>query len=481
MSAVLPAPSPANAGPAVAGLRERYGLFIGGQWTAADQDATYVTHDPATERALARVALGNAADVDRAVRAARRAYEKYWRKLRPAERAKYVYRLARAAGERAREFALFETADTGRPIRHTRELDVAQSEASFFYHAGWADKLPWAVESPDRARPLGVVGALAAANAPLRSAVAKLAPALACGNTVVLKPSESAPLSALLLADAISEADLPPGVVNIVTGDARTGAALAEHAGIDRLAFTGSADVGRAIRRATAGTKLAPLLELDGKSAFVLYDDAALDQAVEAVVAAFAFDASSFRSAGWRLLVQENIAAEVLDRLRARLATLRHGDPFDPDTDVGALGSRARRDDLLALERGAVEAGGEAFASDWQPPERGFWFPATIVTSVGPALPIARESAFGPLLAVLSFRTPAEAIALANSVSAGFAAAVWTSSGALALYTAQKLRAGVIWCNAIDRCDPSAPSGGFRESGFGRAGGIAGLRAYLDT
>jgi len=480
VSAVLPAPvvAPGPAGPT---LRESYGLFIGGQWTGATGDATYATHNPATEQLLARVGLGDAADVDRAVRAARRGYDKYWRKLRPAERAKYVYRIARAASERAREFALLETSDSGRPIRYTREGDVPQAVAHFFYHAGWADKLAWAVESPDRTRPLGVIAALAAANAPLLSAVAKIAPALACGNTVVVKPSESAPLSALLLADVIAEADLPPGVVNVVTGDARTGAALAEHPGIDRLAFTGSVDAGRSIRRATAGTKHAPLLELDGKPAFVLYEDAALDQAVEAIVAAFACGATSIRSAGWRLLVQESVAADVDERLRSRLDALRHGDPLDPDTDVGPLASRARREELVALAEGAAEAGADVFASSWTPPERGFWFPATIVTHVQPALRVARESVFGPLLAVMTFRTPAEAVALANAVTAGSAAAIWTSSGALALYTAQRLTAGVIWCNTIDRSDPSAPQGGWRESGVGRAGGIAGLRAYLDT
>jgi len=469
VSAVLPAPqiAPAPAGPT---LRESYGLFISGQWSGATGDATYATHNPATEHVLTRVALADAADVDRAVRAARRGYEKYWRKLRPAERAKYIYRIARAATDRARELALLETTDSGRPIRHTRDGDVAQAVATFFYHAGWADKLSWAVASADRARPLGVAGALAAANAPLLSAVSKIAPALACGNTIVVKPSESAPLSALLLADVMAEADLPPGVVNVVTGDARTGAALAEHPGIDRLAFTGSADAGRAIRRATAGAKHSPLLELDGKPACVLYEDAALDQAVEALVDAFASGSTSIRSAGWRLLVQESIAPEVGDRLRSRLETLRHGDPLDPDTDVGPLGSRARRDELVAVAQAAAEAGADVFAPAWTPPERGFWCPATLATNVQPAMRIARESVFGPLLGTITFRTPAEAVALANAVPAGFAAAVWTSSGALALHTAQRLAAGVIWCNTIDRSDPSAPQGG-----------IAGLRAYLDS
>lgn len=443
MSAVLPAPAlePASAAPA---LRESYGLFIGGQWAGATGDATYATYNPATEELLTRVALGDAADVDRAVRGARRGYEKYWRKLRPAERAKYVYRIARAVSERAREFALVETIDSGRPIRYTREAGVAQAVASFFYHAGWADKLAWAVDSADRTRPVGVAGAIAAANAPLLSAVAKIAPALACGNTLVVKPSESAPLSALLLADVLAEADLPPGVVNVVSGDARTGAALAEHPGIDRLAFTGSVEAGRAIRRATAGTKRPPLLELDGKPVFVLYEDAALDQAVEAVVAALAGGTGSIRSAGWCLLVQESIALEAGERLRSRLQTLRHGDPLDPDTEVGPLGSRARREDLVALTQSAAEAGADVFAAAWAPPERGFWFPASIVTNVEPAQRIVRESVFGPLLAVMTFRTPAEAVALANAVTAGFAAAVWTSSGALALYTAQRLAAGVI-------------------------------------
>jgi len=471
-----PAPEPG----AQRELRESYGLWIGGEWSAPAGGASYETIDPATEQSLTRVSRAEAADVDRAVRAARRAYEKYWRKLRPAERAKYLYRVARAIGERARDFARIETRDCGRLLRAT-EADVARTAAGFFYHAGWADKLAWAVESPDRTRPLGVTGGIAAANSPLLSAANKIAPALACGNTVVLKPSESAPLSALLLAEACAEADLPPGVVNIVTGDARTGAALAEHAGIDRLAFTGGAEAGRAVRRALAGRPLPPLLELDAKPVLILYDDAALDQAVEAAVIALCGSAHALRSAGWRLLLQESVAPEVFERLQGRLAALVHGDPADDRTDVGPVATRARLDALLALTESASEDGAQLFPAQTALPESGFWVRATIVSGIGAASRIVQEPAFGPLLTVQTFRTPDEAVALANAGPAGSAAAVWTGSGALALYTAGRLRAGVVWCNAIERGDAAAPEGGFGATGLGRQGGLSGLRAYLET
>jgi aldehyde dehydrogenase (NAD+) len=461
-------------------LRENYGLWIGGEWSAPNGEASYETIDPATERSLTRVARADAADVDRAVRAARRAYEKYWRKLRPAERAKYLYRVARAIGERAHDFARIETRDSGRLLRVT-EADVAQTAAGFFYHAGWADKLAWAVESPERTRPFGVTGGIAAANSPLLSAASKIAPALACGNTVVVKPSETAPLSALLLAEACAEADLPPGVVNIVTGDARTGAALAEHPGVDRLAFTGGAEAGRAVRRAHAGRRLPPLLELDGKAALILYDDAALDQAVEAAVVALSGSARSVRSAGWRVLVQESVAPEVLERLQARVAGLVHGDPADDRSDVGPVGSRARLDALLALIESASEDGAGVFAAQTALPEAGYWFRATLVTGIGTASRLLQEAAFGPLAAIQTFRTPDEAVELANAGPAGSATAVWTGSGSLALNTAGRLRAGVVWCNAIERSDASAPEGGFGGTGLGRSGGISGLRAYLET
>ncbi|MBD5604710.1 MAG: aldehyde dehydrogenase family protein [Candidatus Eremiobacteraeota bacterium] len=462
-------------------LRERYGLFVGGAWVSATDDRSFATVNPATEETLAHVALASPADVDRAVRAARRGYDKYWRKLRGAERAKYVYRIARILSERAREFAVLETLDGGKPIRESRDFDVPQATAHFFYHAGWADKLAWAVDGPERTRPLGVVGAIVPWNFPLLIAAWKLAPALACGNTVVLKPAETTSLTALALADLCAEADLPPGVVNVVTGDGSTGAALVEHPDVDKISFTGSTDVGKSILRATAGTPKRVALELGGKSAFVVYDDAPLDQAIEGIVSAIYFNAGHVCSAGSRLLVQESVAEEVIERLRARLGTIRHGDPLDKNTDVGGINARAKRDRIVELVQSGIDEGATLVQHEWKAPERGYWYPASFFTGVRPTHRIAREEIFGPVLSIMTFRTPDEAIERANNLPYGLAAGVWTSSGALALYTAQRLAAGVVWCNSFNQFDPSSPFGGFKESGFGREGGVAGLRAYLET
>jgi len=473
--------APALESTASVALRERYGLFIGGEWVASADGRTFATVNPATEETLAHVASASAADVDRAVRAARRGYEKYWRKLRPAERAKYVYRIARVLSERAREFAVLETLDGGKPIRESRDFDIPQATAHFFYHAGWADKLSWAVNGPDRTRPLGVVGAIVPFNFPLLIAAWKIAPALACGNTVVLKPAETTPLTALAFADVCAEADLPPGIVNVVTGDGTTGAALVEHPDLNKISFTGSTEVGKSILRATAGTPKRVALELGGKSAFVVYDDAPLDQAIEGIVSAIYFNAGHVCCAGSRLLVQESIAEEVVERLRARLATIRHGDPLDKNTDIGAINSRAQRDRIAELVQSGVDDGATLAQVPWTPPERGYWYPASFFTNVQPTYRIAREEIFGPVLSIMTFRTPDEAIERANNLPYGLAAGVWTSSGSLALYTAQRLAAGVVWCNTFNQFDPSSPFGGYKESGFGREGGLAGLRAYLDT
>jgi aldehyde dehydrogenase (NAD+) len=473
--------APALESTASVALRERYGLFIGGEWVAPADGRTFATANPATEETLAHVASASAADVDRAVRAARRGYEKYWRKLRPAERAKYIYRIARVLSERAREFAVLETLDGGKPIRESRDFDIPQATAHFFYHAGWADKLAWAVSGPDRTRPLGVVGAIVPFNFPLLIAAWKIAPALACGNTVVLKPAETTPLTALAFADVCAEADLPPGIVNVITGDGTTGAALVEHPDVDKISFTGSTDVGKSILRATAGTPKRVALELGGKSAFVVYDDAPLDQAIEGIVSAIYFNAGHVCCAGSRLLVQESIAEEVVERLRARLATIRHGDPLDKNTDIGAINSRAQRDRIAELVQSGIDEGATLAQVPWTPPERGYWYPASFFTNVQPTYRIAREEIFGPVLSIMTFRTPDEAIERANNLPYGLAAGVWTSSGSLALYTAQRLAAGVVWCNTFNQFDPSSPFGGFKESGFGREGGLVGLRAYLDT
>jgi len=461
-------------------IREQYGHFIGGEWTASGSGESFATINPATEQTLAEVAAGDAADVDRAVRAARRGYEKYWRKLRPGERAKYIFRIARALSERSREFAMLETLDVGKPIRESRDFDLPQASAHFFYHAGWADKLAWATRGAERSRPLGVVGAIVPWNFPLLIAAWKIAPALACGNTIVLKPAETTPLTALLLAQVCLEAELPPGVVNVVTGAGRAGAALVEHPDVDKLSFTGSTEVGKEILRATAGTKKRLALELGGKSAIVVYDDAPLDQAIEGIVNAIYFNAGHVCCAGSRLLVQENIHEEVVERLRARVEMLRHGDPLDKNTDIGAINSRRQRDSIVELVRSGVEEGATLVQAPARFPERGFWFPASFFVNVAPTHRIAREEIFGPVLSVMTFRTPDEAIERANNLPYGLSAGVWTSNGQLGLYTAQRLQAGVVWCNTFNQFDPSSPFGGYKESGFGREGGLAGLREYLD-
>jgi len=483
MSTILPelnySPSLESTAPVT--LRERYGLFIGGEWSEPAGGATFATQNPATEETLAEVAQAGPADVERAVRAARRGYEKYWRKLRGAERAKYVYRIARALTERSREFAVLETLDGGKPIRESRDFDLPQAAAHFFYHAGWADKLAWALPGAERYRPLGVVGAIVPWNFPLLIAAWKIAPALACGNTVVLKPAETTPLTALLLAQVCEEADLPPGVVNVITGDGRTGAALVEHAEVDKISFTGSTEVGKTIRRIVAGTPKRLSLELGGKSAFIVYDDAPLDQTIEGIVSAIYFNQGHVCCAGSRLLVQESVAGELVERLRARLGTLRHGNPLDKNTDVGAINSRAQRDKIVELVQSGIDDGADLVQTDWTPPERGFWYPASFFTNVQPTFRIAREEIFGPVLSVMTFRTPDEALERANNLPYGLSAGVWTSSGALAMYTASRLAAGVIWCNTFNQFDPSSPFGGYKESGFGREGGMAGLQAYLQT
>ena len=473
------APAPESTAPVT--LRDRYGLYIGGAWSDAANGATMTSINPATEERLADVAHAGVADVDRAVRAARRGYEKYWRKLRPAERAKYVYRIARALTERSREFAILETLDGGKPIRESRDFDVPQAAAHFFYHAGWADKLAWAVAGHERIRPLGVVGAIVPWNFPLLIAAWKIAPALAGGNTVVLKPAETTPLSALLLARVCEEAELPPGVINVVTGDGATGAALVDHPDVDKITFTGSTEVGKSIARAVAGTKKRLSLELGGKSAFIVFDDVALDQTIEGIVSAIYFNAGHVCCAGSRLLVQESIADEIVERLRARIGTLRHGDPLDKNTDIGAINSREQRDKIVELVRSGLDEGAELVQAGFTPPERGYWYPASFFTGVGPTQRIAREEIFGPVLSIMTFRTADEAIERANNLPYGLSAGVFTQNGALAMYAAERLRAGVIWCNTFNRFDPSSPFGGYKESGFGREGGLAGLRAYLDV
>jgi len=481
MSAVLPgfdyAPSIESTAPVT--IRDRYGLFIGGEWVAPASGEHFATVNPATEEQLAEVAFADAADVDRAVRAARKAYDKYWRKMKPSERAKYVFRLGRALTERSREFAILESMDGGKPIRESRDFDVPQAAAHFFYHAGWADKLEWAMQGPEHPKSLGVVGAIVPWNFPLLIATWKVAPALACGNTVVLKPAETTPLTALLLARVCEEADLPPGVVNVVTGDGRTGGALVEHPDLNKLTFTGSTEVGKMIRRSSAGTGKKLALELGGKAALIVYDDAPLDQTIEGIVSAIYFNQGHVCCAGSRLLLQESIYDEVVERLRARIQTLRHGNPLDKNTDIGAINSRMQRDRIIELVNSGIAEGANLVQASCSLPDRGFWFPASFFTNVQPTHRIAREEIFGPVLSIMTFRTPDEAIERANNLPYGLSAGIWTNNGQLGMYTAQRMQAGVVWCNTFNQFDPSSPFGGYKESGYGREGGLAGLRDYL--
>ena len=464
----------------IVALRSSYGLFINGEWSDPLDGDAFKTINPATEEVLAEVSTAGERDVDRAVAAARAAYTKVWGPMPGAERAKYIFRIARIMAERSRELAVLETLDNGKPIRESRDVDVPTAAAHFFYYAGWADKLGYAGHGPNP-RALGVAAQVIPWNFPLLMLAWKIAPALACGNTVVLKPAETTPLTALLFADICRQADLPPGVVNIITGAGATGAALVGHGDVDKVAFTGSTDVGKAIARVVAGTRKKVTLELGGKAANVVFDDAPLDQAVEGIVNGIFFNQGHVCCAGSRLLVQESIADALLDRLKRRLATLRLGDPLDKNTDIGAINSPEQ----LARIRELSDVGDAEGAQRWSPPcelpAQGYWFPPTIFTGVSQSHRIAREEIFGPVLSVLTFRTPQEAVEKANNTPYGLAAGVWTEKGSRILWMADQLRAGVVWANTFNRFDPASPFGGFKESGFGREGGRHGLEAYLDV
>ncbi|MBW8803386.1 MAG: aldehyde dehydrogenase family protein [Catenulisporales bacterium] len=471
--------APAPESRSVVDLKPSYGLFIGGEFVDGSA-GSFKTVNPATEEVLAEVAMGDEADVDRAVAAARKAYDEVWSRLPGTERAKYIFRIARIIQERARELAVLESLDNGKPIRESRDVDIPLAAAHFFYYAGWADKLPHANLGPDP-RPLGVAGQVIPWNFPLLMLAWKVAPALACGNTVVLKPAETTPLSALLFAEICQQADLPPGVVNIVTGAGATGAAVVAHPGVGKVAFTGSTEVGRLIAKQVAGTAKKVTLELGGKAANLVFADAPLEQAVEGIVDGIFFNQGHVCCAGSRLLVQESVAEEVVERLRERMKTLRVGDPLDKNTDIGAINSAEQ----LARIRTLSEAGEAEGAERWSPPcelpERGFFFAPTIFTGVSQAHRIAREEIFGPVLSVLTFRTPAEAVEKANNTAYGLSAGVWTDKGSRILWLAQRMRAGVVWANTFNRFDPASPFGGYKESGYGREGGRHGLEAYLDV
>jgi aldehyde dehydrogenase (NAD+) len=459
----------------IVNIRPSYGLFIDGEFTDAKE--TIKTIDPATEEVLAEVGSAGPEEVDLAVRAARTAFETVWGPMPGRERAKYLYRIARIIQERSRELAVLESLDNGKPIRESRDVDLPLVAAHFFYYAGWADKLAHAGYGT---KPLGVAGQVIPWNFPLLMLAWKIAPALATGNTVVLKPAETTPLTALAFADICRQADLPPGVVNIITGAGETGRLLVSHDGIDKVAFTGSTEVGRQIARSVAGTSKRLTLELGGKAANVVFDDAPLDQAVEGIVNGIFFNQGQVCCAGSRLLVQEPVAEEVLARLRTRMATLRVGDPLDKNTDIGAINSAVQLQRIRDLSEVGEQEGAERWAPPCELPEKGFWFPPTVFTGVSQAHRIAREEIFGPVLSVLTFRTPEEAIEKANNTPYGLSAGVWSEKGSRILWAAQRLRAGVVWANTFNTFDPASPFGGYQESGFGREGGRHGLEAYLE-
>ena len=454
-----------------------YKLYIGGKFVAPKAGKTFTTINPATEEVLAKIGYAEKADVDKAVKAAQ-AGLKVWSKMAPAERGKYLYRIARIMQERAREFAVLETMDNGKPIRETRDVDVPLAAAHFFYHAGWADKLDHAGVGSNP-KPYGVVGQIIPWNFPLLMLAWKIAPALATGNTVVLKPAETTPLSALLFAQVCEQAELPAGVVNIVTGDGATGAAIVNHPDISKIAFTGSTDVGKLIARSVAGTGKGLTLELGGKGANIVFEDAPIDETVEGIVNGIFFNQGHVCCAGSRLLVQENVQDELLEKLKRRMDLIRLGDPLDKNTDIGAINSREQLNKITELSNSGDAEGATRFSSNCALPSKGFWFPPTIFTGVTQAHRIATEEIFGPVLSVISFRTPQEAIEKANNTPYGLSAGIWTDKGSRILWTAKHLRAGVIWANTFNKFDPASPFGGYKESGWGREGGRHGLSAYL--
>lgn len=472
--------APAPESLAIVSIAPSYGLFINGEFVYPTDGTTFKTINPATEEVLAEMSEANQSDVNAAVNSARRAYDRVWSVMSGRDRAKYLFRIARLLQERAREFAVLETLDNGKPIRESRDIDVPLAAAHFFYHAGWADKLDYAGLGPNP-QALGVAGQIIPWNFPLLMLAWKIAPALACGNTVVLKPAETTSLTAMLFAEVCQQADLPPGVVNIITGAGDTGRMLVEHDGIDKIAFTGSTEVGKSIGRAIAGTNKRLTLELGGKAANIVFDDAPIDQAVEGIVDGIFFNQGHVCCAGSRLLLQESIAEETIAALKLRLQTLRLGDPLDKNTDIGAINSPEQLNKIHELIKSGDDEGAQRWTAPCDIPDKGWWCAPTVFTNVTQAHRIAREEIFGPVLSVLTFRTPDEAVEKANNTPFGLSAGIWTEKGSRILWMANQLRAGVIWANTFNRFDPTSPFGGFKESGFGREGGIQGLAAYLQA
>ena len=468
--------APAPESRALVSIKPKYGHFIGGKFVAGSKH--FPTINPATEEVLSQIALAGRNDIDAAVKAARKAYTTTWSKMSGKERGKYLFRIARIMQERSREFAVLETLDNGKPIRESRDVDVPLAAAHFFYHAGWADKLEYAgLGTTPKAH--GVAGQIIPWNFPLLMLAWKVAPALAAGNTVVLKPAETTPLTALLFAEVCQQAELPAGVVNIVTGDGSTGALIVNHPGIDKIAFTGSTEVGKIIARAVAPTNKSVTLELGGKAANIIFEDAAIDESVEGIVNGIFFNQGHVCCAGSRLILQESIADEVLEKLKNRMAKIRVGDPMDKNTDLGAINSKEQLLKIRELTAVGDSEGAQRWSAPCDLPGKGFWFAPTIFTGVTQAHRIAREEIFGPVLSVLTFRTPQEGIDKANNTPFGLSAGIWSEKGSKILWASQQLRAGVIWANTFNKFDPTSPFGGYKESGWGREGGRHGLSAYL--
>ncbi|MEY5018103.1 MAG: hypothetical protein RJB54_21 [Actinomycetota bacterium] len=470
--------APAPESTAIVDIQSEYNLFIDGKFVPSKGGKRFETINPANEKVLSRVTQATASDVDKAVKAASEAYRKTWSKLTGAQRGKYLFRIARILQERAREFAVLESMDNGKPIRETRDTDIPLAAAHFFYHAGWADKLDYAGLGKNP-KPHGVVGQIIPWNFPMLMLAWKVAPALATGNTVVLKPAETTPLTALLFAEVCQQADLPKGVVNILTGDGATGAAIVNHPGINKIAFTGSTEVGKIIAKSVASSKKALTLELGGKGANIIFEDAPIDETVEGIINGIYFNQGHVCCAGSRLLVQENIKDELLEKLKRRMSMIRVGDPLDKNTDLGAINSQAQLMKIRELAESGDAEGAERWSPQCELPEKGFWFPPTFFTGVSQAHRIAREEIFGPVLSVITFRTPSEAIEKANNTPYGLSAGIWTDKGSRILWSAQQLKAGVIWANTFNKFDPASPFGGYKESGWGREGGRHGLSAYL--
>ena len=460
-------------------LKEQYELFIGGKWVKPKSGKYFDTINPANEQKLARIAEANAADVDAAVKAARKAFEGPWGKMPASERAKYIFRIARLMQEKARELAVIETMDGGKAIRESRDIDIPLAAAHFFYYAGWADKIPYAFPGKQTS-PLGVAGQVIPWNFPLLMASWKLAPALACGNTVVLKPAETTPLTALTLAEIIQEADLPEGVVNIVTGAGATGAAVVNHPDVNKVAFTGSTNVGKLIQRSTAGSGKKLTLELGGKAANIIFADATIDQAVEGIVNGIYFNQGHVCCAGSRLYVEEAVYDEVVRKLKHRMKSLVVGDPLDKNTDIGAINSKEQLGTINKYIKIGQEEGSDMYQPTCDLPGKGFWCRPTLFTNVAQSARIAQEEIFGPVLAVQTFRTMDEVLQKANNTPYGLSAGVWTDKGSKIFNMTTKLRAGVIWANTFNKFDPTSPFGGYKESGYGREGGVHGLGTYLN-